>query len=751
MACARLEGALGMQYTDAEWRERICPVAAGELRIEPMFKTAAITAGFPREPKVDFAYRKLGGEWQRPVVKPVHFPEQDNWRGMIFGLEEDTEYEVKVESCKLKVESGEAGVLARGKFRTWKSEVPIARTIYLDENTKFPIFITEKGTPQGWIRYTTKSGVTLVNSNEEFYTDYFGPVNVVGAEYVVIDNMKLRLGRCRRGIVMKYSHDVRLRNLDISGFGIETVPDVSVYGGSALAHPKGRFGEPIRGADCSAILVYKGMSNTAIERCYIHDPINRSCCWRYWHPFGPLAIVYAMPDHSSSLRYNDFIGSDLKPFDDCISCWGNAGPDAGFNRAAEIDGNFWIFSSDDCLEIDGAQQNVAVFNNRFETALVGVSLQGNSVSPSYVWHNFFASMGDEFGEHGQTIKTSQFDFYKKAVYTACWENLLWGGGNGISLMHTDSKSAIALKGDSAGRIAQIDFFDNVLCGHQEIRGLELAVHSDVHGNRTGVEMSAAQLPTEFPIRPTSFTLSRVRVDVTDPEDRAPQTVKFVGGKGEHFRIVKNEPFDWFAVEPSEGEVRDGGELKISFDAAKLVGRPLFRGAFTVRLDNGLSRPLSIYVAAKYTQPERCEKPGEVAVYRHPQDAVRDAEGYDVYRFTAPKDGRYYLMGYAKAPALPEFLVKVSDGKAGMTCLQTCPDYPVWSIVVAKKARDVEQWKWGPRVQWHDLKAGEELTLRLKPKRGKCDLRALVLTDSAYSFEPRMRRTLESDFCAHGPQ
>ena len=748
----------GYDYSSEERRQLIEPVAAGEMRIEPLFRTAGITVGLPREPKVTFEYRPVGkgGEWRRPVVPPVHFPEQNNWRGMLFDLEENTEYEVRVPSTSN---------LQPQTFRTWSSEVPIAKTVYLDENTKFPIMITGKGRPDGWIRYTTKPGVTLVNSNEEFYTDYHGPINVVGAEYVVLDDMKIVAGHCRRAMILMYSHDVRVRNCEITGFGVDVKPDVCTYGGSALARPKGRKGEPIRDPVTTGILVYKGMRNTVIERCWIHDPLNRSTAWRYWHPFGPVGVVFAMPDHSTVFRYNDVIGSDLTPFDDGISEWGNAGPNAGLNRTAELYGNFFIFAQDDSVEIDGAQQNVAVFDNRFETALVGLSFQGNSVSPSYAYRNLFASMGDEFGEHGQTIKTSQFDAYGVGVYSAAWQNILWGGGNGVNVCHADPKAIAQFKDDSAGRIARFDVFDNTFCGRQTIRGADVAVHCDTHGNRLGVKLAARDLPTDLPARPLPFVLDTARIDVRDPADRAPRKVRVAvkfKGEGEErnttvhltpspspssqtFRITKNDDQDWFSVSPAKGTLRDGLELTVTFDDAKMKGRPLFRGAFAVRLENGLSRPVSIYAAASYEQPERCEKSGVTAVYAKAGDCTKDAEGFDVYTFTAPKEGRYFLLGYAQAPDLPMFRAQVNDAKPGFVCLQTCPDYPVWSIVSPNNGFDVDRWRWRGRVKWHDLKAGEKVTLRIRPYRGKCDLRAFVLTDDAYAFEPRKCRVLATDF------
>lgn len=713
---------IGRDFSPEERRRLIEPVAAGELRIEPLFRTAGITLGLSREPKVTFEYRPVGkgGEWLRPAVAPVHFPEQDNWRGMLFDLEEDTEYDFRAVT--------DAGtMLVARTFRTWKTDVPIAETVYFDENTRFPIVISGKGRPDGWIRYTTKPGVTLVNSNEEFYTDYHGPVNVVGAEYVVLDDMRIVGGECRRMMVLMYSHDVRVRNCELSGWGVKSSPQVDVAKFHVPDKERGRQGEPIRDAASSAVLIYKGMRNTVLERCWIHDPIQRSVAWRYYHPFGPCAVVVAMPDCATSIRYNDFVGSDAKPWDDCVTSWGNFSPNGGFNRTAEVYGNFFIFPNDDCLEIDGGEQCVAVFGNRFETGLVGLSLQGNSVSPSYAYGNLFAGMGDEFGECGQTVKTSQFDPHLKGVYSAVWGNVMWKGGSGINVMHA-----------SEGSPARIDCFDNVFCDGQELRGAELATHALIRGNRTGVRMRADELPRTLPLRPLDWMLDAVRIDVADDKDRSPRKVRFVGGRGERFTVVKNESMDWFEVSPTSGEARDGVELTIGFKAERMTERPICRGAFLVRTETGLSRPVSLYVCTDWKQPLHCERPGDVALYADPNEVERDADGFGLYEFKVPKKGRYYLMSFAQAPKRPLADVALDVEAVGTTMLQTCPDYPVWGIVANHHGNQPARRIWGTRVRWYDLEPGVH-RLRFRCADAKARVEALLLTDNPLAFEPKTVR------------
>ena len=140
-----------------------------------------------------------------------------------------------------------------------------------------------------------------------------------------------------------------------------------------------------------AIKIHKGSSCVVVERCYVHDPAGRTNSWRYSHPSGAEALVMYKPDHSTVVRYNDFVGGDdIHRFNDAIESLGNFDKDGGFHRDADINGNFMIFCNDDCMEMDGGQRNVRCFGNRFESSLVGVSIQGCMQSPSFLYDNVFS-------------------------------------------------------------------------------------------------------------------------------------------------------------------------------------------------------------------------------------------------------------------------------------------------------------------------------------------------------------------------
>ena len=702
--------------------EKIRPVAPGELRLEPMFATVGITYGATNVPGLAFRYRVSGttNAWQTTFA-PTWFDEVANWRGMAWQLAEDTAYDLEVVA--------DGRTLAAKTFRTWKSDVPIARTVTLDPVTvKFPLVVSEKGSPEGWIRFVAKDGAPLVNTNALETL-----ILVTNAAHVVFDDLTIRGGPCRHVFWLTDSTGVRVRNADISAWGRAAKCYVDHAGRFFSGYDRKRR-RPRDGNHVDGVYVGPGMKETVVERCYIHDPVSRSTAWRYSHPTGPMAVVMGRPDHSTSIRFNDFVGSDNHRWDDAVGGSGNFSPDGGFNRTGEVYGNFMIYPNDDSIELDGGQQNIACFRNRFEAGLCGVSIQGNVVSPSYVFENLFAGMCDEFGEVGQSVKTSGFDIFGQGPYSAVFRNTWFGRGTVLSIdgiVHSRDPNHPT---SDAGRIARIDVLDNVFCPAGGVKGAEKQPQCVVAGNRFGVPLAEAELDRALPYRPLPFTLDRVRLDVG--LDHAPVTLHAVGGAGTPYRIVKPDDMDWFSVSPAAGTLTGDQAFTVSFHEEKLGERPIYRGAFLVRTANGLSRPVSVYVATSWRQPERCEGPGDVAVYRHPRDGVKDEDGFTTYVFEAPKAARYYFMVFAQAAKRPQVQAAVDGEEPGLAVVQSADAFPVWSIL----APGQPMWSVKPgRISYYDLEKGPH-RLRVRPRRGKFRPVAFVMTDNPLAFEPKIAWT-----------
>ena len=102
--------------------------SGGNIRLDvtpfavvPLFNTCSVYFTSPKLDVLHVLYRKKGDDWLK-AFPPAYFAEDDMYRGSVVNLEEDTPYE-------LQVTDGAGEILAQTDFRTWSSEVPIARTI----------------------------------------------------------------------------------------------------------------------------------------------------------------------------------------------------------------------------------------------------------------------------------------------------------------------------------------------------------------------------------------------------------------------------------------------------------------------------------------------------------------------------------------------------------------------------------------------------------------------------------------------
>lgn len=617
-------------------------------------------------------------------------------------LEEDSWYD-----CQVVVDDR---VVIEQEFKTWSSEIKIVRTVWLDETTVFPVVVRDEGTADGWIRYACKPGFILDNKTRN------SPCFIVqGAKFVTFDDMRVLGSGARNVFSLVDSTQVRIRNCDISRWGRVGSPRFDHLG---RLHEIGREAEGYGINFDGAIDIGSGCSCITIERCFIHDPRGRANSWFYSHPAGPEAVTLNRPDHSVVIRWNDFIGSDLHRFNDAVESVGNFREDGGFNRDADIYGNFMIFCNDDCIELDGGQQNVRCFDNRFESALCGVSIQGCMASPSYVDHNGFYSMGEEFGLFGQTIKTGGGAHGEEAC-SYISRNLLWGNGEGIRWME----------------MLKVVQNDNVFCSAQQILDANRSPKSVSRGDRFGVVIPEEALPTDLPVRDVGFALSRARFSevkvVQGVATPAILEVDVIGGVDEtRFEIAKCEVFDWFEVTPSSGVVRPGEKvrLRVSFNTAAMNGRRNYRGAFLVRNPQGLSRPISIYAETDVVPEYRPSSLAGTAIYAEDLSCGRyitpqTGESY-AYELSVPVDGRYYFMIHGKGRC--SLLVSI-DGEPPSVSRQQGYDYPAWTMLTPGC-------KFGAMSRHFDLKSGNHRVV-LSKARGDFEFDGIVVTEDPLAFEP----------------
>jgi hypothetical protein len=690
----------------------------------PLFCSCSVYFRSPKPAALDMLYRKPGGEWLK-AFPPAYFAEDGMYRGSIVDLEEGTAYE-------MKLTGGDGGVLAQTDFTTWSSEVPVAKTIVLGEDSfSGHLAIEESGTPEGWIKYTARPGFVLSNNRE-------GPLlELSKVRYVILEGLMLR-GGLQQAIALRRCDHVRIVNCDIAGWGRIGTQRFDLDGkyytddGAAINWD-------------SAILVSR-CTGTVIERCYVHDPVSTANSWYCSHPAGPQAVGMDKPQ-STVLRYNDFIGSDLHRWNDAIEGAGNFDVDGGFNRDADIYGEFHCFANDDAIELDGGQTNVRAFDNKFEGCLCGVSIQGCMSGPSYVFRNLLVNMGDEYGVAGQTIKTSSYANGQSAV-SYIFNNTCFGPSSDLALV--GNLRIVARNNVFAGRSAihgrqrspQSECDHNLLSTEEDVRdphgilgqpdlvdpasglfapseasqavGHGAPIDNFAPATDGQVDMGAVPYGSDvvLPRRPIPVYLDRYQLGFSVAGAAAPASQTLTATvRGQRFsssyKIAKNSAFDWFTVTPDEGTLKSGTETQftVSVIPDRMTTRKVYRGAFLIRLASGYSRPVTVYAQTDYTPPMKPSREGVFVEYIEaeepsggsPYDVAADATasggkcalvaGADSrppaeYRFTVPQAGSYEVLMRARSdePVGSHDAVgfRIDDGPVGRATLRSDTSW-VWSM------------------------------------------------------------------------
>jgi hypothetical protein len=742
------------------------------FELVPLFNACSYYFISPARPALAVEFRPAGTAAWRKAYPPVYVPEDGMYRGSIVHLDEDTPYE-------LRISDGSSAVLAQGEFRTWRSDVPIAETVVLDESTfTGTLRITRSGSPDGWIRYTAKDGFVLRNERT-------GPLlELSKAKYVILEGLTLR-GGLKEAITIKRCEYVRIRNCDIAGWGRIGTQRFDLNGMYYTA-----AGEAINWD--TGIVVSRSLG-TVIERCYVHDPLTTANSWYYAHPAGPQAVGIDKP-RSTVLRYNDFVGSDEHRWNDATEGTGNFDSDGGFNRDADIYGNFVCFANDDAIELDGGQINVRAFENWYEGCLCGVSIQGCMSGPSYVFGNLLVNMGDERSLAGQTIKTSSNQSGPSAV-SFILGNTTFGPSSDLRLLKHlrivarnnlfAAKTNIGSRADSPqsdcdynlqangeagseahGLVGDPGLVDPAagLYGLREgspASGRGLALDNFSVGAPDRVDLGAIPLESGrvLPVRPLPVQLDRNQLQFAAAETAAAaaKTVTAtVQGPGfsARYRIAQNDAFDWFTVTPAAGTLESGriASFTVTLRPERMTARALYKGAFLLRLAGGLSRPVMVYAVTSYQQAVKPARDGvwtqfieaEAPTAGGPYEATADPtssggralllagkakENPVEYRFTVPRAGKYFVLlrvrGEEPVGQHDSLYFGVDAGPLETAQLRVAT---TWSWCMAAQNRSMSL----ICLQSFDLTAGDHV-VKLSPRESVL-IDLLALTDNPAIFE-----------------
>ena len=752
--------------------------SAGNVRLNvapfevvPLFNACGFYFKSADRPGLSVSYRKKAGAWQR-AFPPVYVKEDGMYRGSIVDLDEDTPYE-------LRIAAGNGDVLAEQGFRTWRSQVPIAKTIVLDE-TSFTghLKIREAGSPDGWIKFTSKKGFVLRN-------DRTGPlIELYRAKHVILEGLTLR-GGLQDAISVIKCEQVRIVNCEIAGWGR--------IGTQRFDRDGKYYTDSGRAINWDTAIRVSKSVGTVVERCYIHDPVSHANSWYYSHPAGPQAMGMDKPQ-STVVRYNDFIGSDEHRWNDAIEGAGNYHLDGGFNRDADVYGNLMCFANDDAIEIDGGQTNVRVFLNKFEGCLCGVSIQGCMSGPSYVFRNLLVNMGDERSIGGQTIKTSTHANGPSAV-SFIFGNTCYGKSGDLSLPHNlrivaknnifAGRRAIAGRKKSTrsecdynllstgepgdekhGILGKPGFVDPdaglfALREESDAVGHGVVIDNLAPGKSGRIDMGAIPYGSGLvlPVRPIPVYLDRYQLmfSVSDLRSaRAKAVTAAVQGEAfsSRYRIAKNDVFDWFDVTPATGVLESGKTqtFTVTLRREKMTHRTLYKGAFLIRLDSGYSRPVMLYAATDVVAPAKPAREGVWVAYAE-AEAPTGGKAYDTiadpsasggkcillsgpgkkdpteYRFSVPKAGKYFVLMRVKSGEPlgrhDSVFFGMDDGPFDRAQLRSATKW-VWSMAAHNRQQSLTC------LQAFDLATGEHV-LKLAP-RESLHVDLIAITDNPGMFE-----------------
>ncbi len=664
-------------------------ISSGRLEFRPTFENCGVYLNRTKQEKgkqakVSMMFRKAGSGAWLPTLPLFDVPTENAWRGSIFRLRENTEYEVKV------MISDDRNTTVTGRFRTLNSNVKILKTILLKPNPDGkPVRLTESGSAaKGYVRYTMQPGAIIQGGRQDGDQAL---VELNKVSYVILDNLRIKSNGQAFGLSLKNSQHVQVRNCEIFNFGRSGSRRRDLDG-----KPYDKAGKLLYN---DAGILIDNTSGVLIERCYVHSPALAANTWFYSHPAGASAVRIINCDNGGIvLRYNDFVGKDRVRYIDVVQGIGNGSMNGGFVRDSDIYGNYMAFSNDDAIEIEGGEMNIRVYRNRFEAVYTGVSTGGCYLGPSYQIRNLYVNGSDEEGYFGLPFKNSLHGQPYGSIMllnnTAVKYDSAYAVGNFTSKLPTGPLTGV-LKAVSRNNIfvAQEQIFtrgfftwkvdvDNDLLQvyDKEKAGIEkaklTALGQERHGvwgapiymNRAGGDYrlaehspgrnQAAVIPNFemkhlgafqddevrwLPYRPLPVATDRqeIRFDLSSGSTREYFTVTTgLNGKEIPFNICSNE--DFFSVSPKKGIFRSGEKIKftVRLKSDQLTLPREYRGAILLRTESGYSLPISVFADNSNSQLLRQEALRNAIIV---QAGLNSQKRKITGKVKIPKDGTYFVL------------------------------------------------------------------------------------------------------------
>lgn len=680
-------------------------ISSQRLECRPSYENCSVyLTQLPNEreqqQKVQLTYRKVGDNGWQEAFPLLYVPQEGAWRGSIFFLEENCDYQARVEISGSKTE------LLTQSFRTRNSQVPIAKSIELSpEDFSGELVITESGSADGYIRYSMKPGGVLLGKRE-----FPGAViRVDNAKYLLFDGLVVKGNMAKHCLYLDNAEEIIIRNCNFSDFGRSDF--VRDYHRGGIWTYKGE------GTGWEGGVFLRTVQNVLMERCYVHSPASGSHSWFYSHPSGPEAVFLDRCRGGVVIRYSDFVGSDKRRWNDVIEGSGNGYIDGGIGRDADVYGNLFAFANDDGIEIEGMEMNVRLYLNRFEGLLCGVSTGCCRLGPSYQFRNFYYRLGDENARFGSPFKNGMGNQGYGSIFII--NNTVFSPGlrNVLGGFHAQPP-----QGEMALSDPKAYTRNNVFSGRESFFGQDwfswntdidadlldlvdverlpaikeklLAAGKQTHGIwaapqyldagkgffalRPGSPGYGAALPQPnlgtrhvgafqddgieaLPYRPIPLKSDRYELFYADEKAGLQQQFQVkVGGAGHEVSYQVHCNDDFFSVSPLSGVFRSGEtqQFSVTLHPERMEKPQMFRGMLLLRQSDGYSLPVSVY--ADYRNcPARLAKAQKQAL--HFPGVGRSGEIISS-EVEIPEEGCYFMFVKGQMEGWGKVSVSIGDFK-----------------------------------------------------------------------------------------
>lgn len=722
-------------------------------------------------------YKKSGSESWKTAYPLVVSPDKNQLRGSIVNLSEDTFYDIR-----LTVDGSQ---VYQAKTKTWSSHVPIAKTINIkDIANDDGIIIDAKGTADGWIKYTSDDNYILKGNG-----DSNAVITLKNAQYIILENLTI-VGGKRHGISLEKSQHIRVINCDISGFGRIGKQDLMKDGKYYMPNGRAvNYDAGINIANSGNLVIERNYIHDPRNRANawkFSHPAGPNAIAVI--STGNVVVRYNDFIGSDEHRWNDCIeghanGYMRGSFHRDSDIYGNMmafGNDDGI----ELDGgqiNIRVFenkfegflcgvSTAPCLGGPSYIFKNLIVNLGDEDGMANCAFKnghGNYGKGQIFFFNntVYTQIGRGYGNYGG--KKFSPNPYDKMLKGTTRNNLLYCPAGHFNIDYNlrrkndfdydliysdqmepmiDVKHPLSLKGlEKHGIFLKNPHLENTKAAIFKLKASSPAIDSgdnvpnfvtDFTGKKSDIgACEFSTKPMNLPYRPLPVYLDKYQLNFTVNSGKLgeAQTVKASvpvdSNFSSAFKIRKNNVFDWFSVEPAEGLLKAGDTLAFNvkiIDNGRL-NPGLKRGAFLVRMANGLSRVVTVYAKVKgnknlikpgkgfvqlieaeqakdelkFPVVEDANASGKKALHFKPEKLRQFTDKSQTYHFEVPKDGHYMIFVRVKSD------IPVGNHDSVFASLDDCKPQ-------AAHLRSATDWRWAnvsinPKnrnFQLHNLKKGK---------------------------------------------